>query len=310
MPLFFLLAGAVFCNSLERKGFPCAREFVVKKTKRLLLPYIFYGVLFMIPVKYLAHWWAPNVNYFEIVRNFVINGSASGHLWFLVSLFTAYVFAYAVSKLVQGVSLWSILIVNVLCGLLCFWGMKWGSIFPHTWETVGVFKSNYLICLSLGMLLHKTRPVCEILVKRYWFVALFIAVGLFSFQMKMYNQGLRYPVLFALLVFIEVYLLSSVLFQANFIKNAFDKPWFWFVSKHLMGIYLLHDPFNYVVLYWYRRLGLFNLKVDACWVSLFRFIGLFLISLFLSWLIEKAISYFKKRITSSRFFCRLKMIEG
>lgn len=36
MPLFFLLAGAVFCNSLEHRGFSPARTFVVKKNASIV----------------------------------------------------------------------------------------------------------------------------------------------------------------------------------------------------------------------------------------------------------------------------------
>lgn len=73
-----------------------------------------------------------------------------------------------------------------------------------------------------------------------------------------------------------------------------------------MGVYLIHDPLNYVILDLYRRFGLFDLKVEACWVSLFRFVGLFLISLLLSWVIGRAIGIVSQSAligTLKRRFC-------
>lgn len=306
MPLFFLLAGAVFCNSLEHRGFSPARTFVVKKTRRLLLPYLFYGVLFMIPVKFLMNWWAPNEAFSNIVRNYVVDGASSGHLWFLVSLFMAYVMVYGVARLVQGVTVWSVLMVNALCWFLCFWGVRWGNFLPHAGEAATIFSSKFLLCMSLGMLIHKAKPAIDEFVRRWGVAALLLMLTLLLYQVTQYERGRHWPVIFSVLVFLEVYLLAGFVLRFDFVRLAIDRPWFWFVSKNLMGVYLIHDPLNYVILDLYRRFGLFDLKVEACWVSLFRFVGLFLISLLLSWVIGRAIGIVSQSAligTLKRRFC-------
>lgn len=101
-------------------------------------------------------------------------------------------------------------------------------------------------------------------------------------------------------------MLAGFVLRFDFVRLAIDRPWFWFVSKNLMGVYLIHDPLNYVILDLYRRFGLFDLKVEACWVSLFRFVGLFLISLLLSWVIGRAIGIVSQSAligTLKRRFC-------
>lgn len=57
MPLFFILSGVVFGLSVFRKGLPNFRNMVHKKFVRLAIPFLTWGLLFMIPIKYLTGWY-------------------------------------------------------------------------------------------------------------------------------------------------------------------------------------------------------------------------------------------------------------
>ena len=53
MPLFFMLSGAV----LALKPLKAFNIFVKSKVKRLLVPYYVYGLIFMLPIKYVGHFY-------------------------------------------------------------------------------------------------------------------------------------------------------------------------------------------------------------------------------------------------------------
>ena len=99
MPLFFVLSGAVFC--LSNFSADSAFRLLAKKFHRLFLPYILWGCLFMIPIKYMFNWYSPDQNFFDIVIRYLVAGANSGHLWFLASLFATFAIVIGSLKLLR-----------------------------------------------------------------------------------------------------------------------------------------------------------------------------------------------------------------
>ena len=81
VPLFFMLSGAVLALR------PLGRfdAVVQSKIKRLIIPYFVYGWLFMLPVKYIGHFYSRE-SVLQAMQG-LLSGQDAGHLWFLTALF-------------------------------------------------------------------------------------------------------------------------------------------------------------------------------------------------------------------------------
>ena len=96
MPLFFSLSGAVFALAKETSFF----RVLFSKVKRLLFPYIVYGILFMFPLKYWAGFYEKDKIGVAICSYFRI--AECGHLWFFPSLFWCFITFLLIRKIGKG----------------------------------------------------------------------------------------------------------------------------------------------------------------------------------------------------------------
>ena len=101
MQLFFFISGFLMYGTLQKNI--SFKQFFNDKVNRLIIPYFFVGLLWMIPVKSLI-----NISDFSIDQLFsqIINlfdGISNGHLWFLFSLFTMFMFFYIANRAVSCV---------------------------------------------------------------------------------------------------------------------------------------------------------------------------------------------------------------
>ncbi len=94
MPLFLSISGFLFARSYKKYKF---KTFIIKKAKRLLLPYVFVAVLWMYPIKRLVGYYSKNI--MQYVVKDVIWGQDIGHLWFLPCLFICFACSYFLFKL-------------------------------------------------------------------------------------------------------------------------------------------------------------------------------------------------------------------
>ena len=95
MALFFTLAGAVYKYSRHISTFD---ELVINKAKRLFIPFMTTALLYMFPLKRLVGFY-NNTNIISAVEGFFY-GANTGHLWFLIALFWAFILFYPLEKYV------------------------------------------------------------------------------------------------------------------------------------------------------------------------------------------------------------------
>lgn len=95
MPMLFFLAGASTYFSLKYRNL---KEYLLERTKKLLIPFIFGLIVFVPPQTYLARVWRGenDINYFEHLKFFFSNITnfngfdgtfTPAHLWFILYLF-------------------------------------------------------------------------------------------------------------------------------------------------------------------------------------------------------------------------------
>ena len=98
MPLYFFISGFLMYGTLQKNI--SFNQFLKDKIKRLLIPYFFVGLLWLIPINTLLAISDFNINQlFSYIVNFVL-GIRNRHLWFLYSLFTIFLFFFIANRVV------------------------------------------------------------------------------------------------------------------------------------------------------------------------------------------------------------------
>ena len=296
MPLFFILSGAVFGLSVFDNGVKKNIDFsriIDKKIWRLILPYCFYGVLFMIPIKFMMGWYAPSSNIGKEIFNFLIYGTRSGHLWFLFSLFSIFLIATILVSYFKLNSIFSVLgMLLTAIALTWFFGSKFPSV-PHASEISRIFSKLYLICFIVGLIFAYYLPLINSMVTRY--KALLLSVIIFVIYGVSWNFLSHYPykasfgLYYATLVFLSFYFLFRYVCSFPFITQILNSRLSKFFFANLMGVYLLHDPLNYVILKLASIYQWLESPLGVCFYYFSRTIGLFLLCSVLSQIINNLI---------------------
>ena len=94
MPLFFALSGALFKNSLNNNKYKNFRELIVKKSQRLLVPFLVVAIIYSVPIKYISGYYNGSQN---VIKNIFIGQillQGNTHLWFLPTLFCIFCISY------------------------------------------------------------------------------------------------------------------------------------------------------------------------------------------------------------------------
>lgn len=80
MPLFIFLSGFLFYYSISKINFD-NKKFIINKIKRIIIPFIIFGILYLLPVRHILDY--ENFTKNSIIYNIFINiflGKDSGHL--------------------------------------------------------------------------------------------------------------------------------------------------------------------------------------------------------------------------------------
>ncbi|WP_341483116.1 acyltransferase family protein [Lactococcus petauri] len=97
MPAYFCLSGVVFSMELKRKRYPSVWTLIVMKAKRLLAPMLFVWLVWNIPIKMLAGYYA-GMNHPLLSAVMQIAFPNAVYLWFLEALFCCFVMDYIIIK--------------------------------------------------------------------------------------------------------------------------------------------------------------------------------------------------------------------
>lgn len=242
MPLFFFLSGAV----LHLKPLKPLKEFIIGKSKRLLIPYVFVGLLFMFPIKYFTGFYSSD-SFIKSVLSFFVSTGDSGHLWFLVALFLCMIIFVLMVKILTKFNLYNeyaLLLISII--------LQWISASNITTEVLGIKKAlGYIFWFALGYCFEKIRKAISI--KQ----ALFLSI---CYVMLLCLNSLELIILpYEMIILVNcfgIYLVSE-LFSMLFSKIEENKAYKIFV-RNLFNIYLFHDPLEYIVL---------KLFMDSNWLN-------------------------------------------
>ena len=222
MPLFFSLSGYLFSRTGKNRQFI---PFTVNKLRRLLLPFITIGTLWMIPVRMLVHYPYYEGNSYRFAVYKLLTGYDTGHLWYLPTLFIIFIILFLIVKGFGNRKLtWSlVLIITVLANLFrkslpAIDGVYFPYVYQYGWSFafgafIYQFKADllpnmYVRALSIGTVLS---------------VAFTLYRGKLAFQTS------------ALIILCVYNLISD---QDYGLASK--------ISKNSFGIYLFHSPLIYI----------------------------------------------------------------
>lgn len=257
----------------EKGKYSSFTAFAVKKAKRLLLPYVFVSVIWVIP--FALHY--QNYDVIEIIKKYAL-GTSPSQLWFLLMLFFVFMIFYPLTSFFEKHNVGGAITVIAFYGI----GFVGSMVLPNIFQ---IFRAcTYLPLFWLGFKIRQYGSV--ILLKIPSLV--WIAVDMLLFIIVQYLSGFDATIIkllnlgFTFLLHIIGALMAFVVLQklANRVKWKENKV-FTLLSKNSMPVYLFHQQVIYVFI------SLLNGVVNPYLHSGINFIGAMVISLFISTLLMK-----------------------
>lgn len=219
MELYFFISGwCCYSSIIKAKDF---HSFVQSKIKRLIIPYLFVGLLWMLPIKLALN--IPsyqNVSLVKIYLDYFL-GFNNGHLWFLYALFVIFVISWFINRMFIKLKWGGYLCLAFTCLMQILPNLINTSIFNISaglkyafWFQAGLCIRQYgekaiapiLICvIGSACFFHELTPI----------ISLLIVFGLYFIVPNTHNR-----------------------FTDSLDKNSF-------------GIYLFHSPLIYITYHYF-----------------------------------------------------------
>ncbi len=219
MPLFFSISGFLAKYTYEKNA--NFLGFMKKKFRRLIIPCIFVGLFWLIPIRYITQN-ASYVNHgllYNTIFSFLL-GKDSGNLWFLQALFLIFAIHFILVKKINDKLIRHFIIVIIFVA----------SFFLPTYlgkaaENLIWFHAGYIINENIGRLQNnKTIKVSVVLV-------FLVSVLMYFFCAKniLIEKGAQ-----------AISALSAIMIAYTFITNKKPNKIFEKIEKNSFGMYLFH----------------------------------------------------------------------
>ncbi|MBU5450133.1 acyltransferase family protein [Acetivibrio sp. MSJd-27] len=232
MPLFFMISGYL----LSFKGYSAQksyREFVYKKFKRLMIPYIFWNIVSYVPKLFFQEIVNDSVplEFSEVVKAFLFpRQNIWGHTWFLAALFFIYLATPFWKKIFTAAKKYQI--VAICIGILLY-------VFPVKTEFL-CFSDLHkdVLFFMLGCFLGSLTKdqFCQAMKKNRLFYT--IAALILSAVFLIWYNRLE-PLRFIPCTFILLSLFSSATYAEKLKRFP---PQLSDLAKRAFGIYIMHWP--------------------------------------------------------------------
>lgn len=246
--------------------------FIVNKAKRLLVPYAFVAIIWVIPISYALFSYTSK----DIIFKYLLCTGPS-QLWFLWMLFDIFCFVWIISNWLKN----DFIAIFISC-IAWLIGYVCGTRFPNIFCIWTAF--NYLPFFILGMKLREKNTCFLYKVPTILFV--FMQLILFVvYQMTSSNSTILYR-LVNLIALYSAHILGALMSSFVLWWLAEKVDWknnklFMIFSKYSMTIYLFHQQIIYVTIIW------LNGKVNPYVHSFVNFLVALVLSSFISALLLK-----------------------
>ncbi|WP_289127902.1 acyltransferase [uncultured Clostridium sp.] len=256
VPMLVFVSGAIYYYCRVNKGkYGSLKSLIINKFKRLILPFLFIGILYSIPIKYIIEMTDGNI--VSNIKSFVL-GLNTGHLWYLLMLFNTFILFYLYESFILNKK-YSIVLNLILFSILYISSGFFTNIFQINrsiqysiffYLGYEFFRSKDKLILKLEKLKSKS-----ILIMTPILIAISLVLILVS---KMKLSSVMLSKFFSLInvviamicitiCYLIVYLINNRM-KNIIIKDKIDKL-INIIGKHSFNIYMLHEPIIFIILY-------------------------------------------------------------
>lgn len=254
---------------VNKKKYSDFRLFIIKKWKRLMVPYFLVGIFYVMPVMCTLK--ITNLNPINYMKENIILSKDARHLWFLWTLFFIFIifrmFYHRYEKSNR-------LFIGVLLFFISFFSDK----LPNIFQLQGI--SYYLFFFCIGYEFDRNKKkIDEFLGNRKWIV---ILGWIFISFVVLYTYNRALNLITAVIGMLCLY--QCIRITKKYIIQIKIYKW---IERDSFGIYLFHPMIIYVLFYWVKKFG-FGLKypIIVC-------VMIFVITMIASMLFVKIIRWTK-----------------
>lgn len=271
---FAMASGFLFYYLMTEKGrYNDPKNDIKKRAKRLLIPYLFASILWVIPIGIFFY----HYSFGEIFSKFILM-TGPAQLWFLIMLFMVFLFFELIGKRIKlsfGNLVLIYIITTIVGGLLSRANISYFQLAASV---------KYILFFYLGGYIYKNRkkiswkqvlPMIVVIAVLY---ALIVCFGKSDNTIIKYSVDFVEPLLSVLEVSV-IYFLCSRLVQKckGIVNNRFYK----ILEGNSFGIYLFHQQIIYFVIFW------LNGTVPPIVLALCSFVIALFVSLVMSLLLRR-----------------------
>ena len=256
VPMLVFVSGAIYYYCIINKGkYSSLKVLIISKFKRLIVPFLFIGILYSIPIKYIIGMIEGNI--INNIKYFIL-GLNTGHLWYLLMLFDIFIIFYLYEKFILNKK-YSIILNLILFSILYISSEFFTNIFQINraiqysiffYLGYEFFRSKDKLILKLEKLKSKS-----ILIMTPVLITISLVLILVS-KMKLSNIMLSkffslINVVIAMICIIICYLIVYLInnrMKNIILKEKIDKL-INIIGKYSFNIYLLHEPIIFIVLH-------------------------------------------------------------
>lgn len=233
MPLYICVSGMVYGLCIDGYGkYENNREFIKTKFLRLLIPYLFFGILYVAPVMVLFHFTGDT--YVKYCISGILFVRDSRHLWYLVVLFGIFCICAFTKKQLQNRN--PLVVFSVL---LIIWAATWKL--PNIFQIKKII--YYLPFFYLGYIINRNYVKITGILKRPLVMILLAAVFACSHLMPAGRTAISSLCGIGIAVGAVQYIDLEICGLEIFKK----------INKNGFGIYLLHPMIIYVLFYYLAK---------------------------------------------------------
>lgn len=266
---FTLVSGYIFYYlKVEKRAYNMFGSYINNKIKRLLVPYLFISVTWVIPI---------SIYFFEydimtIIQKYILAISPS-QLWFLIMLFDVFIIFWLLSDFFRKHHCLGLMVVLILY----FGGICGAHVFPNIFTIWTACR--YVLFFWIGF---KIRQYGTTIIKKIPVLVWIIADIVVFFMTQYLNEVEKFIFKIAgVLSELFLYSIGAIMIFVALLKVAENIEWqknkvFMILKKHAMSIYLIHQQIIYFLIAW------LNGKVPLAINVGLNFVGAIVISILIS----------------------------
>lgn len=230
MPLFVLLSGCVWGWCIRHGKYEKALPFVANKAKRLLLPYLAFGLVLVAPVVVACGY--TEDGFFAYLLKGILLGYDARHLWYLLVLFLLFLTTIPAKPLTKK----NPLLVIPFCAVL----FLAANYVPQIFKLRTTFK--YTLFFYLGVCADHYYPFLESLAKKLRFVL--PVLPLLMVGSVLYCPNFIFETAYTILGMAMMLAFSSLLTGSEKLQNS---RVYQLLRRESFGLYIFHAMVIYVL---------------------------------------------------------------